>query len=157
MRRARLVLACLCSTALLLAIGCRQPYLPDVRSGALTISKAFAPEPIGRGSMAVYLTIANAGDVPDTLVAVETPLAAMGMIHATEAGRGMVAAPSLVIAAHGSVRLVPGGTHFMFEQLHQTISAGEVVPVTLVFARQGRVAIRAPVVTYAEVDALRGR
>lgn len=144
----------------LLALGaCHSRYLPDVHSGPLTIGRAFAPVPIGsdpaRESMAVYLTITNAGPAADTLLSVETPLAAMGMIHGTVAGQGMVAIPHLVIPADSAVRLAPGGSHFMFEQLRRNIPAGELLPLTLVFAHAGRVQVRARVVTYAEVDALR--
>ena len=150
---------------MLLAIalaGCHQLNLPVTRAGTLAFSRVVIPEPIitngdpSTASMASYLTIANEGDVADTLLAVESPLARQGTLHVTVAHGGMMATTALPLPPHSVTRMAPGGTHLMFEGLSRLIVAGDTVPLDLVLTKAGRVTVNARVVTYTQFDALRG-
>lgn len=146
----------------LLLTGCSRLDLPVTRTGSLVVGRVVIPEPIiTRGnpdsaSMAVYLTIANEGDLADTIVAVESPLARHGTLHGSMEHGGMMAMTAVVLPAHSVTRLAPGGTHFMFEGLSRAFVPGDVVPLVLVLAKGGRVGVNARVVSYTQFDALRG-
>jgi len=142
--------------------GCNRVNLPVTRAGVLAFSRTMIPEPIitngdpSKASMACYLTIANDGDVADTLLAVESPLARQGTLHVTMEHGGMMAMNALPLSPHSVLRMAPGGTHLMFEGLSRVIIAGDTVPLVLVLAKAGRVTVNARVVTYNQFDALRG-
>jgi copper(I)-binding protein len=148
--------------AVTLVTACSGVDLPDTRSGTLVLSRVMTPEPIIPGgkpenaSMAVYLTITNEGDSPDTLLAATSAMARTGMLHGSMPGSGMSMMSALVIPAHDSVRMVPGGLHLMFEGLTRVIEHGDRFPFELQFARGGRVAAQSTVVTYPQFDKLRG-
>ncbi|MGH7582643.1 MAG: copper chaperone PCu(A)C [Gemmatimonadales bacterium] len=149
--------------ALMMLAACHRLTLPEARAGDLAITSIFSPVPIvplGRpdqADMAVYLTIDNTGDVADTLLTVTSPLAVHAMLHGASAGGGMEAMDRLTLPAHAVTRFAPGGMHLMFEGLTDTVAVGHDVPVTLIFARAGRVTIQSLVLTYAQVDAIRAR
>ena len=142
--------------------GCGGLDLPKTRAGLLVMSRVVIPEPIitrGRpdqASMAAYLTIANEGDLADTLVAVESPLARVGTLHGSMEHGGMMAMTAVALPPHSVTRMAPGGTHLMFEGLSRAFVAGDQVPLVLVLARGGRVPVDARVVSYTQFDALRG-
>ena len=142
--------------------GCGGLDLPKTRAGSLVMSRVVIPEPIiTRGkpdsaSMAAYLTIANEGDLADTLTAVASPLARVGTLHGSMEHGGMMAMTAVVLPPHSVTRMAPGGTHLMFEGLSRAFVAGDQVPLVLVLARGGRVPVNARVVSYTQFDALRG-
>ena len=109
------------------------------RIGSLAIEGAWArATPDGAKVGAGYLTIRNAGREVDALVSIATPVAGKGEIHdmeTTEDGvMRMRALPDgIEIPAGGSVTLAPGGTHLMFLDLKEPLTAGARVPVTLTF------------------------
>jgi copper(I)-binding protein len=147
--------------AFLLA-GCGGLNLPKTRAGSLILSRVVIPEPIiTRGnidsaSMSSYLTIANEGDLADTLIAVESPLARVGTLNGSMEHGGMAAITALALPPHSVTRLAPGGTHLMFAGLSRAIVAGDQVPLVLVLRTGGRVSVNARVVNYTQFDALRG-
>jgi copper(I)-binding protein len=156
-------LATLSTLLLLLALGCRRGVdLPMTRAGELTFSQVMIPEPIitrnspDSASMAAYLTIANEGDLADTVVSVESPLARTGTLHGAMEHGGMMAMTALVLPPHSVTRMAPGGNHFMFEGLSRAFVAGDQVPLVLKLARAGAVSVNALVVSYDQFDALRG-
>jgi len=119
-------------------------------AGDLTISEPWARASIGVSRPgAAYLTIANGGAEADRLIAVETPAAAMPMVHVTAVDAAGVArmehAPGLEIPAGGSVTLAPGGAHVMLMQLAAPLVEGETLPLTLRFERAGAVEVEAPI------------
>jgi periplasmic copper chaperone A len=136
--------------------------LPETRAGSLVVGRVVSPEPIipsgkpENASMSVYLAITNNGDAPDTLLAVSSAMATKGTLHGSMAGSGMAPLANLVIPAHGTVRMAPGGTHLMFEGLSRAIAAGDNFPLEARFARAGLVNLSSRVVTYTQFDALRG-
>ena len=146
----------------LILTACSRLDLPVTRTGSLVVSRVVIPEPIiTRGSpdsasMAAYLTIANEGDLADTLIAVESPLARHGTLHGSMEHGGMMAMTALALPAHSVTRMAPGGTHLMFEGLSRAFVPDDQVPLVLVLARAGRVSAIARVVSYTQFDALRG-
>ncbi len=142
--------------------GCGGLDLPKTRAGLLVLSRVVIPEPIvtrnkpDSASMAAYLTIANEGDLADTIRAVESPLARVGTLHGSMEHGGMMAMEAMVLPPHSVTRMAPGGTHFMFEGLSRAFVAGDQVPLVLVLARGGRISVNARVVSYTQFDALRG-
>ena len=128
--------------------------------GGVVVSHVVAPEPVAAGmpadqTMAVYLVITNEGDVADTLTAVESPLATRALVHSEMTHDGMTMMVPLAVVpvpAHGVVRLAPAGMHIMMEGMRRRLAAGDTVPLVLVFRNAGRLAVRATVVRYADLE-----
>ena len=116
----------------------------EVKVGSLEITNLWAratppKAPTGAG----YLTIANKGNVEDTLTAVTTPVAETSELHIMEVKNGiMTMRPvegGIKIPAGETVTLAPGGYHLMFIKLKHDLKQGEKLPVTLTFANAGTV------------------
>jgi hypothetical protein len=89
-----------------------------------------------------YLTIVNRGRLTDRLTGASSPVASTVSIHQSrQIGSMMTMRPIafLDVAAGARVSLAPGGLHLMLEGLKRPLRAGQSVPVTLIFARGGRV------------------
>jgi copper(I)-binding protein len=92
--------------------------------------------------------VRNTVTTDDVLTAVETPVAHMAELHATEMKDGvvsMVPVETLEIPAGGEAALKPGGTHVMLMMLTGPLKEGESVPLTLVFEHAGRIDLTVPV------------
>ena len=90
---------------------------------------------------AVYFTIIDKG-APDTLATASTPVAASAEVHQTVIANGIVAmrpVANLPVSSSGPVMFAPGGYHVMLEGLKQPLTRGMTFPVTLTFAKAGRV------------------
>jgi len=131
----------------------------EFTQGGIVVGHVVAAEPVAPGTaaqaaVAVYLSIANRGNAADTLTGVESPIARRALVH-DQMSRGgmmtMVARTALPVPAHDVVRLAPGGTHIMLEGVARPVAAGDTVPLILVFRRGGRLAVRALVVSYADL------
>lgn len=120
------------------------------RAGSLTIEQPWARASTGASAnSAAYMRVKNSGDAPDRLTAVRTDLADATMLHESRLEDGvmrMVHLPRGVeIPAHGSAELKPLGLHVMITGLKQPLKAGDSIPMTLVFEKQGEVAIQVSV------------
>lgn len=123
--------------------------------GAITLTQGRVPRPASPQVGAAYFTLQNTGQVPDRLVSATSPAA-----HAVSAmsdvmhdnAMTMVRLPAIVIPPHAHVTLSPGGKHLMLQGLLRTLHVGDDVPVTLVFARAGRLTVRLPVVPLVASD-----
>jgi hypothetical protein len=116
----------------------------SITVGTLSIEGAWTRATAHGAKVAAgYLTIRNSGSEADTLVSVETPVAARGEIHdmtMTEGVMRMRRLPDgIEIPAGGSVELKPGGMHLMFIELKQASVEGGRVAVKLTF-KSGAVA-----------------
>lgn len=93
-----------------------------------------------------FLTIENAGSVPDRLVGAASPIADRVEIHEMRVVDGtMIMRPAdggLEIPAGGGATLAPGGFHLMFIGLKESLAEGDEVPVVLSFERAGDVEVR---------------
>jgi periplasmic copper chaperone A len=125
-----------------------------VSVAAVSVTDPYAAEPVSADVAAIYLTIRNDTDEPDTLVSAETPIAAMANLHrmvGTGGAPQMRAVSGVEIPAHGQLQLRPGGLHLMLMNLVTLPHAGDTVDLTLVLRHAGTIAVRVPVVSYLEV------
>ena len=114
--------------------------------GDLVISDAYARAtlphaPVGGG----FITVTNKGSADDTLVAASSPLAGdvqLHEMHMKGSVMEMRALPDGVpIPAGKTVTFSPNGLHLMFMKLKGAFVKGKTVPVTLTFAKAGKVTI----------------
>ncbi len=127
---------------------------PEVSGATVSVLDAYSAEPVTLDVAAVYLTIRNNTAKPDTLVGVETPIAATANLHRMVGSTGapqMRAVSGAEIPAHGQLRLRPGGLHLMLMNLVTLPHAGDTVDLTLEFRHAGTIAVRVPVLSYLEV------
>lgn len=117
----------------------------DTRVGDLVIAKAWSRATVGTVRPAVgYLTISNAGAVADRLVAAASPVAARVELHRSVMKGGMMRmepVDGIDVPAGGRATLAPGGYHLMLVGLKKALKEGMRVPLTLTFAKAGKVEI----------------
>lgn len=116
-----------------------------LRAGDLVIETPWArATPPGAIVGAGYFVVRNGGTTGDRLVGATTTAAAMVQIHEVTMADGamqMRERPGVDIPPGGTVRLEPGGLHLMLMDLAKPLVTGESVPVTLEFAKAGRVTV----------------
>jgi copper(I)-binding protein len=114
--------------------------------GDLVVSDAYARAtlphaPVGGG----FITVTNKGSADDTLVAATSPLAGVVQLHEMHMKGSVMemrALPDGVpIPAGKTVTFSPNGLHLMFMKLKGAFVKGQTVPVTLTFAKAGKVTI----------------
>ena len=91
-----------------------------------------------------YVTLANRGKAPDTLVKIESPLAAKVEMHRTTMTGNVMSMQKqekVSLPAGGQVVFGPSGYHLMLMGLTRTLKAGDEIPATLIFASGARVKI----------------
>ena len=91
-----------------------------------------------RGAVPGQLATGAVADITSArdavLVKVESPVAAVAEVHASELKNGVMtmrAAPNVPLPAGKQVRLAPGGYHIMLMDLKQPVKNGEIVPIRL--------------------------
>ena len=157
----------LCALILPLAGGCQSggsdsatsedtgpPPLPD---DEVAVENPWVRPAAAGESTALYLTIANGTNTPDTLVDVEAPIIGGVEMHESQTDTSNMTSmtPIETMAAPGSTRttLAPGGTHVMLTNLGQSLDSGSTVILTLDFAQSGLQRIQAPVQNSPPSDA----
>ena len=128
-------------------------------SNAFVISKAAVAEPTSQDEASAYLTFTNNTAIEDTLVAIAADMAVRGEVHETMGEgemRHMMAVPSVIIPSKRETKLAPGGMHVMLLQLRKKLAPGDTVRLFLSLARHGAVEVRAPVVSYADLERFLG-
>jgi len=105
----------------------------------------------------VYATLHDAGRRPVALVGASSPRARTAELHESTSmqggtmngmampAMGMHPVARIVIPAHGTATLHPGGYHIMLIRLRRPLRAGERFPVTLRFSDGERVTVSVPV------------
>jgi copper(I)-binding protein len=121
-----------------------------VTVGSLTIDGAWTrTTPPGAPTAGGYLSITNNGSEADTLVAVSTPVASMSAVHEMATKDGVMtmreAEGGVPIPPGTTVTLAPNGFHIMFMGLTAALKQGETLPVTLTFAKAGKVDLAFPI------------
>lgn len=138
------------TAAIALALAAILALAPGARASDITVTGAFArasATPVARTG-AVYVTIKNNGEAGDTLLAVQSPVADMAMLHTTETVDGVMSMKHLdrlEIAAGSEAKLEPGGTHVMLMGLKVPLKEGESIPLVLEFEKAGKVEVTVPV------------
>jgi hypothetical protein len=111
----------------------------------VTVEQAWArATPPGAKVAAGYLVVRNGGEHAERLVSVVTAAAARVETHVQERKDGVMRMREVngyEIAPGGSLELRPGGAHLMFVQLRRPLKEGDKMPVTLEFARAGKVKV----------------
>ena len=117
----------------------------------LAVSDAWVPATSQvHGDVPFYMTIANRGDVPDSLIRARCPtdLADFTEKHATDRGEGgtsMREVKSYAIPAQGTVMLQPGGDHLMLLHIREPLQQGQTFQCSVVFQKAGTVVVDAKV------------
>ncbi len=97
---------------------------------------------------AVYFTIVNEGNTPDTLIGAASDAANKTELHETRV-EGNVARMGPVaqapVPARGSVEFKPGGLHVMLMGLKQELKEGGALELTLTFEKSGPLTLQVPV------------
>lgn len=131
-----------------------RPMNPEVTGDATANPAGMAGHGGGHGgdhasaamgaTSAIYLTLVNAGDRPDTLVAVQTDVAAVAELHETRVENDvmrMQPVAEIPVPAGGRTELKPGGFHIMLMGVKKELHPGDRFAATLVFAEAGSVPI----------------
>ena len=151
MRINRLASALVAAFALLVAVPAALAAEPQAyKLGDLEISGGFARAtlpnaPVGGG----FLTITNHGATDDRLVSAASPLAGEVQLHDMSMDGSVMKMTELPdgvpLPAGKTVSFSPDGLHIMFMHLASRFIQGKTVPVTLTFARAGRIDIELPI------------
>lgn len=103
-------------------------------------TRATAP---GQAVAGGFMTVVNATAAEDRLVRASSPVAKEVQIHNTTMDDGVMRmrpmADGVAIPSGGRVEFKPRALHLMFMGLQAPIAVGTTVPVTLEFARAGKV------------------
>ena len=120
-------------------------HAQDYRLGDIGIAHPYStPTPPGATTGAGYVdALSNRGATDDRLVAISSPAADRVEVHTMSmdgAVMRMRAVPELVIPARGQVGMTPGsGYHLMLFGIKQPLKVGDEIPLTLTFAKAGKV------------------
>jgi copper(I)-binding protein len=124
--------------ALLMLAAGLAPRIGSAEGSNLVVAGAWIRQPPpGSDVASVYLSLENVGTKPVKLTGVESPVAAMAMLHESlEAGGQSQMRPlaSVALAAGASMAFKPGAKHIMLHGLTHPLQVGERVPIVLVFA-----------------------
>ncbi|WP_299017917.1 copper chaperone PCu(A)C [uncultured Photobacterium sp.] len=121
----------------------------DYNSGQLHIDHPWSKQvPPSSSVAAAFFEISNKGNENDTLIRAESPIAGKTELHAHIHEDGMMKmreVEEIVVPANGSKNLKPGSYHIMFFDLQNTPKLGERFPLTLHFAKAGRIEVEVTV------------
>ena len=139
----------------LLLAACQSSATSQATSGSIEIKDAWARPAMlmnmgenSSGNGAAYLTVVNKGAEADRLVGVESDLADSTELHQTvvqDNVMSMSPVEAIEVPTKGQVELKPGGYHVMLVGLKQDLKVGDVVKLTLVFEKAGKINIEAEV------------
>ena len=115
----------------------------EQKLGALILHHAWSrATPAGAKTGAAYVKIENTGDAADQLLSAASDIAAMTEVHQMSMENDimkMAPAGAVDIPPHGVVELKPHGLHIMLMGLKKPLAEGDTFPVTLTFAKAGKV------------------
>jgi len=133
------------SASLLTAAAVITPAMAHHRhEQSITVSQGWArATAAGQTTGGGFLTITNTSAQPDRLVDVSSTLATNTQVHSMTMDNGIMrmraVVGGLVIPAHGTLELKPGGYHIMLIGLKHPLRVGERVKLALRFAQAGEV------------------
>jgi periplasmic copper chaperone A len=135
----------LCALAVALAISAAPTLAQEFKAGDIVIEKPWArATPKGAEVGGAYMTIENKGAAPDRLTGGSADFATVE-IHEMKSENGVMemrpVEGGLVIPAHGSVGLAPGGYHIMLTHLAHPLTKGDTIKATLNFEHAGPVEV----------------
>lgn len=118
----------------------------EVTVGDLEFIHPHIPQPAASAKTAGgYMAIVNNGAEADSLIGIETDIAAKAEVHESKVGADgvgtMEPVAALEIPAGETVSLERGGYHIMLMGLKAKLTEGEMRKMTLIFEKAGRVEI----------------
>jgi hypothetical protein len=135
--------------SVVVALGTASATAQSSARDSLRIEHPYArPTPPGARTGGAYLTIDNRGNEPDRLLRVATPAAGVAEIHSMAMEGNVMrmrAVAAVEIPAHATTALKPGGYHVMLMDLKQPLVVGQTIPLSLTFAKAGRIDVTARV------------
>lgn len=117
----------------------------------ITLSSAYAFQPVLGDVGAAYFTVENRAATPDTLEGVTVTGASVAMLHeqVEAGGRGEMRHLNLLpIPPRSTITLGPGGRHVMIEGFAHSPVVGDTLEIRARFTHAGEVVVRAPVLAY---------
>jgi periplasmic copper chaperone A len=119
----------------------------SVTAGSLMIEQVWGPAtPPGADTAAAYLTVMNHGNAADTLIGGSMPVAGTVQVHQMSMANGIVTMrqmkDGLPIPAGATVSMDPSQHyHLMLIGVAQPLKQGSSFPLTLSFAKAGKVKV----------------
>ena len=131
------------AAALLLAAA--TSHAVDYSAGDITVASPWARATAQLAKVAGgFLTITNHGSAPDKLIAIDSDIAGMAMVHKMTMENGvakMEMVEDLAIPAGGTVELKPSSLHIMFMQLRNPLKEGGRFTAVLTFEKAGKITV----------------
>jgi hypothetical protein len=125
-------------------------------SSSIVVERPWArATPGGAKTGATYLTLINNGASAEQLLMATTPVADKVQFHSTTEENGMSRMREMQVvdvAPHARATFDPGGMHIMLVGLKQPLKEGQTFPLTLNFAKAGKIEVTVPV---AKIGAMR--
>ncbi len=133
-------------TACAVALGLLGPALAqNATAPTIEIMSPWArATPGGAKNGAAYMTIVNKGKEANRLIAVATPAAKMAEMHRTVSDNGvmkMLPVEGVDVKAGSQAVFKPGGYHVMLMDLTEPLVEGSSFPLTLTFAKAGKIEV----------------
>ena len=121
--------------------------MQPVKAGELVLSGAFTRATLpGAKVGGGYLSISNPSKEDDRLLGGSSPAAARVEVHEMKMDGNVMQMrqlkDGLEIPAGGTAELAPGGAHLMLMDIAKPLKQGDMVPVTLEFAKAGKVDVQ---------------
>ena len=131
---------------LLFAVALTAAAAQQYELGSLLIEHPWSrPTAPGMPMGVAYLSITNRGQSADTLVGASSPVAEKVEMHETSIVDGMARMrplSAIAIPPGATVKVQPGGIHFMLVGLKTPLERGTTAPLVLEFRNAGRVTIQ---------------
>jgi periplasmic copper chaperone A len=124
------------------------PAFATAQMSPLIVQNAWMRKVPGSDTAAVYLVLQNTSVEPVIVIGVRSPAASHVMIHETSTvgtQSRMRMQEKLVVAPGQTVTFQPGGLHVMLSGFKKTPLIGQTVPLVLLLANGGQVAVAAVV------------
>jgi copper(I)-binding protein len=115
----------------------------------ISVESAWARPAFQGDNSAVYFTIHNPGDNPDTLIRAESDMGAATEIHLSQMNSDgvmtMEQQEKVPIPGNDTIAFAPGGLHVMLVNLQKDLFLGDTFPLTLTFQNRGEISVEVEV------------
>ncbi len=131
--------------ALALTAGSIYAYASEDKVGSVMAKDAWARVTIEGRPAAGYMVIHNMGGDADRIVSVSSPMAESIELHThimKDNIMKMRRVDAIDVPAGGKVELAPGGNHLMIFGLKHHPKANDVLPITVVFEKAGKLDLK---------------
>ena len=131
--------------AVTLLLAATATHAADYSSGTITVSSPWARATAQLAKVAGgFVSITNHGSTPDKLIAIDSDIAGMAMVHKMTMENGvakMEMLEDLPIPPGETVELKPSSLHIMFMQLKNPLKEGDRFKAVLTFEKAGKITI----------------